>query len=126
MSSNAESPPAAQCRSTGCHGRARRTIPREAAEKGDGRAEDTLAGPVSTAPTITIDALLDRYDAILFDAYGVLVHGSGAMPGAAELLDRLNREGRPYFIVTNDASKLPATAAAATSASGCPSTPTAS
>ena len=66
---------------------------------------------VSTVPTITIDALLDRYDAILFDAYGVLVHGSGPLPGAAELLTRLNREDRPYFVVTNDASKLPATAA---------------
>jgi len=66
---------------------------------------------VSTVPTITIDALLDRYDAILFDAYGVLVHGSGPMPGAAELLARLNRDDKPYFIVTNDASKLPATAA---------------
>jgi HAD superfamily hydrolase (TIGR01450 family) len=67
---------------------------------------------VSTVPSITIDALLDRYDAILFDAYGVLVHASGALPGAAELLGRLNGEGRSYFIVTNDASKLPATAAA--------------
>jgi len=67
---------------------------------------------VATVPTITIDDLLDRYEALLFDAYGVLVHGGGALPGARELLGRLNREGRPYFIVTNDASKLPATAAA--------------
>ncbi|MEO5819327.1 MAG: HAD-IA family hydrolase [Vicinamibacteraceae bacterium] len=67
---------------------------------------------MSTVPTITIDVLLDRYDAVLFDAYGVLVHGGGPLPGASELLGRLNREGRPYFIVTNDASKLPATAAA--------------
>ena len=67
---------------------------------------------MATVPTITIDDLLDRYEALLFDAYGVLVHGGGALPGARELLGRLNREGRPYFIVTNDASKLPATAAA--------------
>ena len=66
---------------------------------------------MSTVPTIAIDALLARYDAILFDAYGVLVHGSGAMPGAAELLARLNRDDKRYFIVTNDASKLPDTAA---------------
>ena len=32
-------------------------------------------------------------------------------PAPRELLTRLNREDRPYFIVTNDASKLPATAA---------------
>ena len=66
---------------------------------------------MSTVPNITIDALLDRYDAILFDAYGVLVHGGGPLYGAGELLTRLNREARPYFVVTNDASKLPATAA---------------
>jgi HAD superfamily hydrolase (TIGR01450 family) len=75
---------------------------------------------VSTVPTIAIDALLARYDAILFDAYGVLVHGSGAMPGAAELLARLNRDAKPYFIVTNDASKLPATAASRYQGFGLP------
>jgi HAD superfamily hydrolase (TIGR01450 family) len=75
---------------------------------------------VSSVPTITIDALLARYDAILFDAYGVLVHGAGGMPGAAELLGRLNRDGKPYFIVTNDASKLPATAASRYQGFGLP------
>ena len=69
-------------------------------------------GPVNDPlPPITLDALLERYDAFLFDAYGVLVHAGGALPGAADLLTRLNREGRPYFVVTNDASKLPDTAA---------------
>jgi HAD superfamily hydrolase (TIGR01450 family) len=71
-------------------------------------------------PVITFDALLDRYDTILFDAYGVLVHGGGPMPGAAEVLARLNGEGRSYFIVTNDASKLPATAAARYQGFGLP------
>jgi HAD superfamily hydrolase (TIGR01450 family) len=74
---------------------------------------------VST-PVISIDALLDRYDAVLFDAYGVLVHGSGPMPGAADVLHRLNREGRTYFVVTNDASKLPATAASRFQGFGLP------
>jgi HAD superfamily hydrolase (TIGR01450 family) len=62
-------------------------------------------------PPIAIDALLDRYDAFLFDAYGVLVHAAGPLDGARELLARLNRDGRAFFVVTNDASKLPATAA---------------
>ena len=66
--------------------------------------------PIAIPPT-TIDVLLDRYDAFLFDAYGVLVHAGGALPGARELLSRLNRDGRTWFVVTNDASKLPATAA---------------
>ena len=48
---------------------------------------------VSTVPTITIDALLDRYDAILFDAYGVLVHGSGPLPGAARAAHPLEPGG---------------------------------
>ena len=65
-------------------------------------------GPGST----TVAALLARYDELLFDAYGVLVSSSGPMPGAPELIARLNRDGHRYFMVTNDASKLPATAAA--------------
>jgi HAD superfamily hydrolase (TIGR01450 family) len=72
------------------------------------------------APITTIDALLDRYEAFLFDAYGVLVHAAGALPGAPDLLERLNRERRPYLIVTNDASKLPATAAARYQGFGLP------
>ena len=60
---------------------------------------------------VTIDELIDRYDALLFDAYGVLVHLSGAMPGAPGLIDLLNRSHKPYCLITNDASKLPDTAA---------------
>ena len=60
---------------------------------------------------VTIDELIDRFDALLFDAYGVLVHLSGAMPGAPDLIDLLNRSHKPYCLITNDASKLPETAA---------------
>ncbi len=73
-----------------------------------------------STPIISLDAVLDRYDTILFDAYGVLVHGGGAMPGAADVLSRLNAGRRSYFIVTNDASKLPATAAARFQGFGLP------
>jgi len=62
-------------------------------------------------PETDVAALLRRYDVLLFDAYGVLVHSAGALPGAAELVARLNAAGKPYYILTNDASKLPATAA---------------
>jgi len=65
----------------------------------------------ASVPVTRIEALIDRYDALLFDAYGVLVHAEGAMPGAADLLRRLNRIGKPYHVLTNDASKLPETAA---------------
>jgi HAD superfamily hydrolase (TIGR01450 family) len=57
--------------------------------------------------TATIDDLIERYDALLFDAYGVLVHVSGPMPGAPELIARLNDMQKPYCVVTNDASRLP-------------------
>jgi HAD superfamily hydrolase (TIGR01450 family) len=60
----------------------------------------------------TVDQLIARYDALLFDAYGVLVSVAGAMPGAPELIDLLNAAGKSYCLVTNDASKLPQTAAA--------------
>jgi HAD superfamily hydrolase (TIGR01450 family) len=67
---------------------------------------------MNDVPEITIDVLLDRYAALLVEAYGVLVHSSGALPGADEFIARLNRAAKPYWILTNDASRLPATAAA--------------
>jgi HAD superfamily hydrolase (TIGR01450 family) len=63
-------------------------------------------------PEITIETLIDRYEVLLLDAYGVLVHSSGILAGAAELITKLNRAAKPYYILTNDASRLPATAAA--------------
>lgn len=60
---------------------------------------------------ITVERLIDRYSVLLFDAYGVLVQTRGAMEGAPELVTELNRRAKPYYILTNDASKLPRTAA---------------
>jgi HAD superfamily hydrolase (TIGR01450 family) len=56
-------------------------------------------------------AILERYAGVLLDAYGVLMHSQGALPGAAALIAELNRSGKPYFILTNDASRLPRTIA---------------
>jgi HAD superfamily hydrolase (TIGR01450 family) len=61
---------------------------------------------------VTIAELLDRYDGVLLDAYGVLVDARGLLPGAAALLAELARRGAPFAIVTNDASRSPATYAA--------------
>jgi len=61
---------------------------------------------------VTIDELVDRYSALLFDAYGVLSYSVGALPGAVELINRLNRVGKPYYVLTNDASALPENRAA--------------
>lgn len=60
----------------------------------------------------TARALIERYSAILIDAYGVLVDGSGAIEGAPEFVRDLNASGRPYLILTNDASKRPERGAA--------------
>ncbi|MCY3544134.1 MAG: HAD hydrolase-like protein [Chloroflexi bacterium] len=56
---------------------------------------------------ITIDELVERYSVLLFDAFGVLSYSVGALPGAAALIDRLNRVGKPYYVLTNDSSALP-------------------
>lgn len=66
---------------------------------------------MTDTPEIGLDALLSRYDVLLLDAYGVLVHSAGALPGASELIARLNAATKAYYALTNDASKLPATAA---------------
>ncbi len=63
-------------------------------------------------PQITIEKLISKYSAFLIDAYGVLVDMDGALPGAVALIEQLNRIDQPYFILTNDASKLPETSAA--------------
>ncbi|MDP6667759.1 MAG: hypothetical protein QF357_10245, partial [Dehalococcoidia bacterium] len=58
-----------------------------------------------TPSYIDISTLIERYDGLLFDSFGVLVDGIEALPGALELVDRMNAGGVNYFIVTNDASE---------------------
>ena len=64
-----------------------------------------------TIPEISVDELVRRYPVLLLDAYGVLVTSGGPLPGAADFVERLNAERKPYYIVTNDASRLPEAAA---------------
>jgi HAD superfamily hydrolase (TIGR01450 family) len=65
---------------------------------------------MAAIPKISTERLIAQYDVLLFDAYGVLLDSSGALPGAKELIGHLNSTGKPYYILTNDASRLPATA----------------
>jgi 4-nitrophenyl phosphatase len=58
-------------------------------------------------PIPSRDELLARYDLFLLDAYGVLVNGAGPLPGAAGFLRTLQAAGRPFALLTNDASRLP-------------------
>ena len=55
--------------------------------------------------------LVDAYDGLLIDVYGVLKDASGALPGAADLIAHLRAIAKPFALVTNDASRLPATVA---------------
>jgi HAD superfamily hydrolase (TIGR01450 family) len=60
----------------------------------------------------TVRYLIDHYNVVLLDAYGVLVDASSAITGAPELIAELNSKNKQYFVVTNDASRLPETCAA--------------
>ena len=60
---------------------------------------------VSNIPNTNIIYLIENYEALLFDAYGVLLNEFGVLPGAINLIDKLNNTNKPYFILTNDASR---------------------
>ena len=60
---------------------------------------------------ITTEEIADLYEAVLLDSSGVLVNEEGALEGAAEFLELLREASVPYLVVTNDASRLPETAA---------------
>ena len=55
---------------------------------------------------ITVDDLAERFDAIAFDSYGVLVDGIDPLPGAIQFTERLTELGKPWVLATNDASRL--------------------
>jgi HAD superfamily hydrolase (TIGR01450 family) len=65
---------------------------------------------MESIPETDIDRVIDRYSVLLIDAYGVLIDSTGALPGAARLITRLNESAKAYYILTNDASRLPVTA----------------
>lgn len=75
---------------------------------------------VGIASTTDISHLLDRYEGFLVDAYGVLNDAGGALPGAAAFVAELARRGKPWVLLTNDASRTPATIAARLTRFGVP------
>lgn len=56
-------------------------------------------------PEITIDELIKSYEALLFDAYGVLINSSGPLPKSDSIIEKLNSIKKPYLILTNDSSR---------------------
>ena len=67
---------------------------------------------MTQVPEVTFKELTERYSVILFDAYGVLANSDLVVPGATEAIRHLNEIGKPYFVLTNDASALPETRSA--------------
>lgn len=56
-------------------------------------------------PEKTAAQIVEQFDAVLLDSYGVLVDGSGALPGARRFLERLDETHTPWLVVSNDASR---------------------
>lgn len=52
--------------------------------------------------------IIDNYEVIFFDAFGVIKNYGGLVPGIERTFEYLEEEGKEYYIVTNDASRSPA------------------
>lgn len=57
---------------------------------------------------VRLDDLIACHAAIFLDAYGVLVDAEGAIDGALDAIARLERARTNWFVMTNDASRTPA------------------
>ncbi|WP_214070925.1 HAD-IIA family hydrolase [Mucilaginibacter sp. dw_454] len=51
--------------------------------------------------------IIDKYNVIFFDAFGVLKNYHGLVPDIANTFEYLKEQGKEYYIVTNDASRSP-------------------
>lgn len=63
---------------------------------------------MSKAEPINQEQLLANFNSFLIDAYGVLVRAGEAIPGAISFIEKLQEEGKEFFILSNDASRTPA------------------
>ncbi|TWR31446.1 HAD-IIA family hydrolase [Mucilaginibacter pallidiroseus] len=52
-------------------------------------------------------SIIDRYEVVFFDAFGVLKNHSGLLSGIGRTFDYLAQQKKEYYIVTNDASRSP-------------------
>lgn len=51
--------------------------------------------------------IIDNYEVVFFDAFGVIKNYGGLVPGIGRTFDYLEESGKEYYIVTNDASRSP-------------------
>jgi HAD superfamily hydrolase (TIGR01450 family) len=59
-------------------------------------------------PIDNFSEIIDNYEVIFFDAFGVLKNYGGLVPGIERTFAYLEELGKEYYIVTNDASRSPA------------------
>ncbi|WP_454802391.1 HAD-IIA family hydrolase [Mucilaginibacter phyllosphaerae] len=52
-------------------------------------------------------SIIDRYEIVFFDAFGVLKTHSGLVPCIERTFEYLKAQNKEYYIVTNDASRSP-------------------
>lgn len=62
---------------------------------------------LDTSHKVTLEELCQKHEGFLLDAYGVLVDSDSVLPGADAFLRRLSALGKPYRIISNDASATP-------------------
>lgn len=52
-------------------------------------------------------SLLSKYKVIFFDSYGVIRNYNGLIPGIRNTFEWLRAEDKPFYVITNDASRSP-------------------
>lgn len=52
-------------------------------------------------------SIIDKYEVIFFDAFGVLKNYKGLLPGIENTFSYIESQNKEYYIVTNDASRSP-------------------
>lgn len=55
----------------------------------------------------SFEKVIQQYDAIFFDAFGVLKNYNGLIEGVAETIYKLHNNQKQFFILTNDSSRSP-------------------
>ena len=64
----------------------------------------TIAKKSITKHYLSLNAIIDKYDYFLFDAYGVLNLGTNPINGALEILSEIKSQNKSFLILTNGAT----------------------
>ncbi|MCJ8209640.1 TIGR01459 family HAD-type hydrolase [Mucilaginibacter sp. RS28] len=57
--------------------------------------------------TVDFKAVIDKYQTIFFDSYGVIKNHNGKVPGVDATFEYLEQTGKQFYVLTNDASRSP-------------------